>query len=142
MPLSENEQRLLEQMERALYAEDPKFASALRGSDPRTHHRRRVVKASIGFAAGIALLLTGVVLKQVPVSIIGFLLMLGAAFFAISSLRKLPQQPDLTVVGGATSTRPGGRRPRGAKKGRQPGRGGMMNRLEDRWNRRREGDES
>ena len=31
MPLSEHEQRLLEQMERALYAEDPKFASALRG---------------------------------------------------------------------------------------------------------------
>ncbi|MEI2821672.1 MAG: DUF3040 domain-containing protein [Marmoricola sp.] len=30
MPLSEEEMRLLQQMERALAAEDPKFASALR----------------------------------------------------------------------------------------------------------------
>ena len=42
MPLSEHEQRLLEQMERALYAEDPKLASTLRGADLRAHHRRRV----------------------------------------------------------------------------------------------------
>ena len=35
VPLSENEQRLLEQMERALYAEDPKFASAMRGANRR-----------------------------------------------------------------------------------------------------------
>ena len=35
MPLSEHEQRLLEQMERALYAEDPKFASSLRSSGAR-----------------------------------------------------------------------------------------------------------
>ncbi|GAA3106389.1 hypothetical protein GCM10020254_60330 [Streptomyces goshikiensis] len=31
VPLSEHEQRMLEQMERALYAEDPKFATALEG---------------------------------------------------------------------------------------------------------------
>ena len=31
MPLSEREQRLLDQIERALQAEDPKLASALRG---------------------------------------------------------------------------------------------------------------
>ena len=45
MPLSEHEQRLLEQMERALYAEDPKFASSLRGKDPRSNFRRRVLLA-------------------------------------------------------------------------------------------------
>ena len=32
MPLSEHEQRLLEQMEKALYAEDPKFATSLRST--------------------------------------------------------------------------------------------------------------
>ena len=60
MPLSEHEQRLLEQMERALYAEDPKLASALRGSDLRMHYRRRALLAGVGFVLGIALLMAGV----------------------------------------------------------------------------------
>src|ERR1700742_2505140 len=43
MPLSEHEQRLLDQIERALYAEDPKFASTVRGGPlRRTPPRRRV----------------------------------------------------------------------------------------------------
>ena len=43
MPLSDHEQRLLEQMERALYAEDPKFATTMRGADLRRRYRRRAV---------------------------------------------------------------------------------------------------
>ena len=38
MPLSDHEQRLLEQIERALYAEDPKFASTVRTTDLRYFH--------------------------------------------------------------------------------------------------------
>ena len=56
VPLSEHEQRLLEQMERALYAEDPKFVSSLRGTDLRSHHRRRAVQSAVGFVLGIAAL--------------------------------------------------------------------------------------
>lgn len=135
MPLSENEQRLLEQMERALYAEDPKFASSLRGADPRTHHRRRVLKASVGFLAGIALLLTGVITTYIAVSILGFLVMLASAFFALSSLRQIPGPGDLTVPGGANAG-PGAGRKR-APRSKQRG-GSFMTRLEERWNRRRE----
>ena len=47
MPLSENEQRLLEQMERALHAEDPKFATTMSGADLRSHYRRRALLASV-----------------------------------------------------------------------------------------------
>src|SRR4051794_41840766 len=43
VPLSENEQRLLEQMERALYAEDPKWASAMRGAVRRSSSARRLL---------------------------------------------------------------------------------------------------
>jgi drug/metabolite transporter (DMT)-like permease len=57
VPLSEHEQRMLEQMERALYAEDPKFATALEGSGLRTYTRRRVYQAVAGFLVGIALLI-------------------------------------------------------------------------------------
>ena len=72
VPLSEHEQRLLEQMERALYAEDPKFASALRGKDPRSNFRRRILLAVVGFIVGIVLLMTGLVTQVILVSILGF----------------------------------------------------------------------
>ena len=47
MPLSEHEQRLLDQIERALYQEDPKFASSVRATDLRTHMRRRLRRAGL-----------------------------------------------------------------------------------------------
>ena len=130
MPLSEHEQRLLEQMERALYAEDPKFASALRGADPRTHYRRRALWASLLFLAGIALLVAGVITEPV-ISVLGFLVMLASAFFALSSWRQIPHAGDLGV-GTAGPRRVGPRR------SRQRSRGGFMGRLEERWNRRRD----
>lgn len=131
MPLSEHEQRLLEQMERALYAEDPKFASALRGADPRRHYRRRIAKASIGFVAGIALLMTGVVVPMPVISVVGFILMLASAFFALSSWRQIPGP-------GSLSTPSRGKTSRGSASRRSGGKSGLMGRLEERWNRRRE----
>ena len=59
VPLSDHEQRLLEQMERALYAEDPKFATTMRGADLRRRYRRRAVAAAFVFVIGIVLLMTG-----------------------------------------------------------------------------------
>lgn len=132
MPLSEHEQRLLEQMERALYAEDPKFASSLRGKDPRSSFRRRVLLASVGFVVGIVLLMTGLVAQITPVSILGFLLMLASVFFAVTSYRAVTAAAQLGVVDGGAV-----RRPRGAQ-GRAPSGPGFMQRLEDRWNRRRD----
>ena len=43
MPLSEEELRLLEQMERALVADDPKLASTMRGTTLRASARRRAL---------------------------------------------------------------------------------------------------
>ena len=59
MPLSEHEQRLLEQIERALYAEDPKFASTVRGGRLRKPTRRRRVQGVALFVVGLALLVLG-----------------------------------------------------------------------------------
>jgi DUF3040 family protein len=135
VPLSEHEQRLLEQMERALYAEDPKFASSLRGKDPRSNFRRRVVLAALGFIVGIVLLMTGLVGKVVLVSILGFLLMLASAFFAVTSYRAITTAAQLGVVDPSGVRRPaastGGRRPRASSPG-------FMARMEERWNRRRD----
>ena len=135
MPLSEHEQRLLEQMERALYAEDPKFASALRGADLRAHYRRRILLAAAGFLIGIALLVSGVV-YHFSLSVVGFAVMLTTAFLALTSWRAIPGARDGAAApeasGGRARRGPGGR----SRKAR--GSGGMMDRLEERWNRRRE----
>jgi len=54
VPLSEHEQRQLEQIEQALYADYPRFANAVRSSDPRVHYKRRVVEAALGHRRGAA----------------------------------------------------------------------------------------
>ncbi|MGH3328222.1 MAG: DUF3040 domain-containing protein [Streptomycetales bacterium] len=128
MPLSEHEQRMLEQMERALYAEDPKFASALRGADARARFRRRAYLAVGGFVMGVILLMTGVIMQVIPVSIVGFLVMLGCALLAVSSWRRIPAPGE---VAAAASSGP---RPRRSKTRR-----GFMERVEERWRRRRDG---
>ncbi|MDP9392913.1 MAG: DUF3040 domain-containing protein [Actinomycetota bacterium] len=134
MPLSEHEQRLLEQMERALYAEDPKLASALRGADPRTHARRRVALAGLAFLIGVAVLMGGVVAKIIPLGVVGFVLMVAAAFAALSNWRAMPSAAERRAARGGTASPRASRGP-----GRTRGtRDGFMNRLEERWNRRRD----
>ena len=68
MPLSEHEQRLLDQIERALYAEDPKFASNVRATDLRTHLRRRLRRSIALFILGFALVFVGLVSTKIWIS--------------------------------------------------------------------------
>lgn len=93
MPLSEHEQRLLEQIERALYAEDPKFASTVRGVRLRRPSRRRRLQGAALFVLGVALLVLGVMvplkLASIPVvSVFGFLMMFLGALLTLTSLRR------------------------------------------------------
>lgn len=92
MPLSEHEQRLLDQIERALYAEDPKFASSVRGARLRPSRRRRIQGIAL-FVIGIALLVCGMLVPlkvfNVPViSIVGFFTMFVGAALAWASMRQ------------------------------------------------------
>jgi choline-glycine betaine transporter len=128
VPLSEHEQRLLEQIERALYAEDPKFASTVSSTNLRTHARRRIVWSVVGFIVGIGALLTGVVVQSVPLAVIGFLVMFATAVYAFSQSKRLFGRPDLRVVGGNTGTP--------NQRSRKPHRGGLLRRMEERFRRR------
>ena len=76
MPLSEHEQRLLEQMERALYAEDPKFASSLRSSGAKPGARRSAVTGVLAVLAGVAGLVAGAATSIILIGVLGFVLML------------------------------------------------------------------
>jgi hypothetical protein len=135
VPLSEHEQRMLEQMERALYAEDPKFATALEGSELRKYTRRRVYQAVAGFLVGIALLMAGMVAQQIWISVVGFLVMLGCAVLAVTGWRKGPKQGEQQEQGAGQAGGGGS----GGSTRRQPrGRRSMRNRIEERWQRRRD----
>jgi len=138
VPLSEHEQRQLEQIEQALYRADRRLGRLVRSSDPRVHYRRRVVQAASGFVVGAGMVAAGVILSQswhAWLAIAGFAVMLLCGIWALSSWRHMAGV-TLGVVGRA----PGGKRRkrRGGSRGRVA-RGTMMERLDERWRRRQEG---
>ncbi|MGH3356574.1 MAG: DUF3040 domain-containing protein [Nocardioidaceae bacterium] len=140
MPLSEEEQRMLEQLEQALAAEDPKFASTLRGSSARSRHRRVAFGSAGMFVLGIVLLMTGVIMPQTAVSVAGFVLMLGGAYFGLTAWRRSTQPEPLYLVG--SSEQPKTEKPKTKASAKSHPRaeasGSFMERLEERWRRRRE----
>jgi Protein of unknown function (DUF3040) len=131
VPLSEHEQRQLEQIEQALYADYPRFANAVRASDPRVHYKRRVVQAALGFLLGVGMLVAGVVTKYIWIGVAGFVVMLACSMWALTSYRHM--------TGVATGRGPA--RPKDRRASRPPrSSAGMMERLEERWRRRQERD--
>src|ERR1700719_2820464 len=93
MPLSDHEQRMLDQIESALYAEDPKFASSVRGGTLRAPSARRRLQGAALFVIGLAMLVSGVAFKATMIgsfpilSVIGFVVMFGGVVFAITGPR-------------------------------------------------------
>lgn len=151
MPLSEEELRLLEQMERALVEEDPKFASTLRGTSLRRSAHRKVALATVGFVVGVVVMMTGVIAGGsstangltliVTLGIVGFLIMLGSATFGLAAMRSQrrvgpvpaqapdPEHPsNFTLIQGSRSR----------TRRRQRSSASFMDRMETRWRRRRE----
>jgi len=145
VPLSEHEQRQLEQIEQSLYSDYPKLAQSVRAQDPRVHYKRRVVEAAIGFVIGVGLLLAGVISKIIFVGVGGFLVMLACAMWALTSWRHMGGIVSGKGLGVARPQSPGpsshARHP--AAKARRGGRSksglSFMERLEERWRRRQEG---
>jgi hypothetical protein len=121
VPLSEEELRLLEQMERALVEEDPKFASTLRGSAFRHSARRHAVLAGVAFVGGVVLLMSGAVLRIPILGIGGFIVMLLSATVALTAIRG-------HAIEGAEAP----------AVGRTDRSHSFMERIEDRWRRRRD----
>ena len=133
MPLSEHEQKLLEQIERALVDDDPKFASQVRTGDRRVKARRKLQLGAALVVVGLAVLVGGVALPNVPLGVVGFLLMFGGAALGVLNYKNATG----AVQGGATGpAAPAGRnaKGRGSKARKQP----LKDRLEERFRRRYE----
>lgn len=134
MPLSEHEQRQLEQIEQALYREDRRLAKLVRSSDPRVHYRRRVAEALVGMALGAAMIAVGIVFLIIGLAVAGFVVMLLSGIWALNSWRQMG-----TVTVGSAQAGPGKRRSRRGRR-RQPVQGSLGERIDERWRRRQEGD--
>jgi hypothetical protein len=87
VPLSDHEQRLLDEIEQALYAEDPKFAASVRAARTRSRTRSSALLCGLGIAAGLALVLVGLVTNVIVLSVIGFVLVVAACGYAVQVLR-------------------------------------------------------
>ena len=124
MELSEEELRLLEQMERALVEEDPKLASTLRGTSFQRAARRRMVLGGVILLAGIGLLVVAVLLELSAV----IQTVVGVLGHHPSPKVRASGRSGFGVVDGGRQHRPG----------RQRSGSPFMERMEERWRRRRE----
>lgn len=125
MALSEHEQRLLEQMEKALYAEDPKFATSLRSPALGRAARGRAVLGVLGILLGMGVLLAGVAVPLPALGVLGFAVMLVSAVIAYAAFKAPAPTTEAAEQPGPT--------PKPAKS-RSP----FMERMEDRWRKRQD----
>ena len=88
MPLSEDEQRILHEIERSFYEHDPAFARGVSKNTLYRHAGRNCKWAALGFAAGLVVLLASFA-SNLVVGFVGFLLMLGSALVFERNLRKM-----------------------------------------------------
>ena len=123
MALSEEEQRLLAQLEASLAAEDPKLAQTLRGHGPRQVPGKPLIIAVLGVIAGLALLIVGMQTHPL-VSVGGFVVMLAACVYGVAAW----QRRDATPV----------ERPKQRPAHTPAADHQFMDKMEERWRRRQE----
>jgi len=122
MPLSEHEQRLLEEMERNLYQNDADFVATVAGRRGRPNYRLIVIGALLG-VAGVGTLVAGVIVQQPLVGVLGFGLMLGGVLMVLS-----PGSSTSATTGSPSAPTASARRPRRS----------WMDAMNERWERRQD----
>ncbi|WP_380168567.1 DUF3040 domain-containing protein [Jannaschia sp. R86511] len=134
MPLSDHEQKLLAQMEQALYAEDPKFATTLTGRQRGVGSVSRALVGIGSVAVGLTLIIIGIAsysssLYWLGLSVVGFVVMFGGVVFAVAA-------PSSTSTGKKKAGATTGRSSRGPARGQKSS---FVQRMEERWERRADG---
>lgn len=122
MPLSEQEQRLLEEMERSLYQNDVDFVATV--SPRRGRPNYTVIVAGVLITVvGIAVLVSGVIVRQPIVGVLGFAVMFAGVLLSAAPPRRAGSGSE-TAAG-----RPAKRPAAGSR---------FMDDLNRRWDRRQE----
>jgi Protein of unknown function (DUF3040) len=134
MPLPEHEQRQLQEIEQALYRDDPKFGRRMRASDPQARYKRKLIAAQLGVVIGVGLLPAGAVTHRVYLEAIGVVIVLLSLVWAAVSWRRHVARVRPARSRAGITTAKGTKHQLG-----QTRRARMMKRLEERWRRRQEG---
>ncbi len=133
--LPEDAQRQLQEIEQALYRDDPKFGRCMRASDPRVHYGRKLMRALPGVVIGVGLFAAGAVTHRVYLEAAGVVIVLLSLAWAVVSWRRYAARVRAARSRAGTKTATGAkRRPGQARRAR------MMARMAERWRRRQEGD--
>lgn len=120
MPLSEQEQRLLDEMERNLYQHDVDFVATLSGRRGKPNYTWIVLGSLLG-VLGVVVVLVGISLQLPIVGFVGFVMLLGGVLLALTRRRQSGAQ------GADTGAPVSGQRKQG-----------FMDRMNERWDRREE----
>ncbi|MBF4637128.1 DUF3040 domain-containing protein [Clavibacter michiganensis] len=128
MPLSEQEQRLLEEMERSLYHNDAEFVATVSGRRSRPNYTMVVVGVLV-IVLGIAALAAGVITKLAIIGILGFAVMIVGALLIFS-----PREAAAGASSPTAAPAPG----RGGAK-RPSSSSSFMDKINERWEKRQGG---
>ncbi len=87
MPLSEHEQRILEEIEKRLAEEDPRLVQSVARNSLSAHVLRRIRWGIVGFFVGFVLLMLFALSQWV--AFVGFAVMLSSALLVYSYLKRM-----------------------------------------------------
>ena len=132
--LPEDEQRQLQEIEQALYRDDPKFGRRMRAGDPRVHYERKLLRALLGVVIGVGLLPAGAITHRVYLEAAGVVIVLLSLVRAVVSWRRYVARVRPARSRAGTKTATGTKRQLG-----QARQARMMERMEERWRRRQQG---
>ena len=118
MPLSEQEQRLLDEMERSLYRNDADFVATVGSHGSRPNYRMIVIGAILG-VLGIAGIVAGVITQLPLIGVVGFLIMFVGVLLALRR-SEAPAEPTESAARGYAK------------------HASFMDRMNDRWDKRQD----
>jgi hypothetical protein len=95
LPLSEHEQRILEDIERRLKEDDPRLADTVATTSLYRHLARRIRWASLAFLAGFVMLL--LFFLSLWVALAGFVVMLVSALYVYGAMKQIGQDQLRTL---------------------------------------------
>lgn len=87
MPLNDREQRILEEIERQFYQDDPKLAETVRGATLATLSSRSLKWAVLAFVAGLGIML-GFFTRVTVIALVGFVIMVGAVAWIVAIVKR------------------------------------------------------
>ncbi len=88
MPLSEEEQRILQEIEKTFYDHDPAFADRVRSETVYRHTGRNIKWAVVAFVVGLVFTVATFA-ASVLLGLVGFAVMLGSAVYFEENIRKM-----------------------------------------------------